>query len=378
MSVRREKRKDPTTGTDREYWMIDFTYHHPDGRKERVRKVAPIQNKRAAERHEHELRHALHDGSYRKEQEAPPPEPKTMPTVAAFAEEFLNTYVLVNNKPSEQAAKRSIFKHHIIPTLGRLPLNRLSYEVEPFKAVLKKKNLGAKRINNVLAVISKMLHYAEERGVIERAGKVRLLKLPPSKYDFFDLDEYGRLLTAAATDPVWLTAILCAGEAGLRMGEIIALEWSDLDLGAGHLTVRHSDWFGLVGTTKGGRARTVPMTERLRHALTTQASQRRGLRVFMTADGKPITRNHMKTPLWHACRRAGLREIGWHALRHTFCSHLALQGAVPKAIQELAGHTAMAITMRYMHLAPAALRDAIALLDQRARLPVHGNHTATE
>ena len=337
MSVRREKRKDPTTGTDREYWMIDFTYHHPDGRKERVRKVAPIQNKRAAERHEHELRHALHDGSYRKEQEAPPPEPKTMPTVAAFAEEFLNTYVLVNNKPSEQAAKRSIFKHHIIPTLGRLPLNRLSYEVEPFKAVLKKKNLGAKRINNVLAVISKMLHYAEERGVIERAG-----------------------------------------EAGLRMGEIIALEWSDLDLGAGHLTVRHSDWFGLVGTTKGGRARTVPMTERLRHALTTQASQRRGLRVFMTADGKPITRNHMKTPLWHACRRAGLREIGWHALRHTFCSHLALQGAVPKAIQELAGHTAMAITMRYMHLAPAALRDAIALLDQRARLPVHGNHTATE
>ena len=75
MSVRREKRKDPTTGTDREYWMIDFTYHHPDGRKERVRKVAPIQNKRAAERHEHELRHALHDGSYRKEQEAPPPEP---------------------------------------------------------------------------------------------------------------------------------------------------------------------------------------------------------------------------------------------------------------------------------------------------------------
>ena len=51
---------------------------------------------------------------------------------------------------------------------------------------------------------------------------------------------------------------------------------------------------------------------------------------------------------------------------------------MPKAIQELAGHTAMAITMRYMHLAPAALRDAIALLDQRARLPVHGNHTATE
>jgi integrase len=376
MSVRREKRKDPETGADREFYMIDFTYQHPDGRKERVRKVAPIQNKRAAERHEQELRQALHEGRYGKEQEVTPPEPKTMPTVAEFAEEFLNTYVLVNNKPSEQAAKRSIFTHHIVPALGRLPLDRVGYEVEPFKAVLKKKDLGAKRINNILAVVSKMLNYALERGVIERGGKVRLLKLPPSKYDFLDLDEYGRLLQAAASDSLWSTAILCAGEAGLRMGEIIALEWADLDFPAGHLTVERSDWLGLVGTTKGGRARTVPMTERLKGALEELRHHRRGPRVFTTKDGKPITRNHMKTPLWQACRQAGLREIGWHALRHTFCSHLALQGAVPKAIQELAGHTAMAVTMRYMHLAPAALRDAIALLDKRTRLPVHGNATA--
>lgn len=337
MSVRREKRKDPETGADREFYMIDFTYQHPDGRKERVRKVAPIQNKRAAERHEQELRQALHEGRYGKELEVTQPEPKTMPTVAQFAEEFLNTYVLVNNKPSEQAAKR---------------------------------------INNILAVVSKMLNYALERGVIERGGKVRLLKLPPSKYDFLDLDEYGRLIEAAASDLLWSTAILCAGEAGLRMGEIIALEWADLDFPAGHITVERSDWLGLVGTTKGGRARTVPMTERLKGSLEELRHRRRGPRVFTAKDGKPITRNHMKTPLWQACRQAGLREIGWHALRHTFCSHLALQGAVPKAIQELADHTAMAVTMRYMHLAPAALRDAIALLDKRTRLPVHGNATA--
>ena len=50
-------------------------------------------------------------------------------------------------------------------------------------------------------------------------------------------------------------------------------------------------------------------------------------------------------------------------LRHTFCSHLAMRGAAPKAIQELAGHSTLAITMRYTHLAPTALREAIALLD---------------
>jgi site-specific recombinase XerD len=61
--------------------------------------------------------------------------------------------------------------------------------------------------------------------------------------------------------------------------------------------------------------------------------------------------------------RLGLRPIGTHVLRHTFCSHLAMRGAAPKAIQELAGHSTLAMTMRYMHLAPIALRQAIELLD---------------
>jgi len=58
-----------------------------------------------------------------------------------------------------------------------------------------------------------------------------------------------------------------------------------------------------------------------------------------------------------------LRVTGWHVLRHTFCSHLAMRGAAPKAIQDLAGHQSMAVTNRYMHLAPGALRTAIDLLE---------------
>ncbi len=58
-----------------------------------------------------------------------------------------------------------------------------------------------------------------------------------------------------------------------------------------------------------------------------------------------------------------MRVTGWHVLRHTFCSHLAMRGAAPKAIQDLAGHQSMAVTNRYMHLAPGALRTAIDLLE---------------
>jgi site-specific recombinase XerD len=68
--------------------------------------------------------------------------------------------------------------------------------------------------------------------------------------------------------------------------------------------------------------------------------------------------------------------MGWHVLWHSFCSHLAMKGAPPKAIQELAGHTTLAMTMRYMHLAPSAPREAIGLLDRKAWQP-GGNDEAS-
>jgi len=64
-------------------------------------------------------------------------------------------------------------------------------------------------------------------------------------------------------------------------------------------------------------------------------------------------------------KRAGIRRIGWHALRHTFASHLVMRGAPIKAVQELLGHATIEMTMRYSHLSPDVRRDAVALLDRR-------------
>jgi integrase len=60
-------------------------------------------------------------------------------------------------------------------------------------------------------------------------------------------------------------------------------------------------------------------------------------------------------------------RFGWHALGHTFCSHLAMKGAPARAIQELAGHASLVTTERYMHLSPAISRQAIGLLESRGK-----------
>ena len=125
--------------------------------------------------------------------------------------------------------------------------------------------------------------------------------------------------------------------------------------------MQRSDWLGHVTVPKGGRARQLPMTQRLTAALKS-ARHLRSDRVLCLGNA-PITRDRVIKAVRGAQRAAGLAEQGVHILRHTFCSHLVMRGAPARAIQELAGHADLSTTQRYMHLSPAATEDAIRLLD---------------
>ena len=130
--------------------------------------------------------------------------------------------------------------------------------------------------------------------------------------------------------------------------------------------MKRAVWNGVVTSPKSGRGRTLPMTERLSAALSALRHMR-GPRVLCRDDGTEWTWEVVRAAMRRATRRAALREIGWHTLRHTFCSHLAMRGIPAKAIQELAGHTDLKTTQRYMHLAPRVLEDAIHALDNPRR-----------
>jgi len=92
----------------------------------------------------------------------------------------------------------------------------------------------------------------------------------------------------------------------------------------------------------------------------------RGASVIRRDDGDSVRRRDLRRWLRAAQRRARVNlSEGPHLLRHTFCSHLAMRGAPAKAIQELAGHSNLTTTYRYMHLSPAAREGAIRLLNKR-------------
>ena len=119
---------------------------------------------------------------------------------------------------------------------------------------------------------------------------------------------------------------------------------------------------GTSPVPKGGRLRYVSLTVRLAAALRDHRHLR-APRVVCQRDGAPLTNNMVAESVRRAVRRAGLTVSGVHRLRHTFCSHLAMRGVPARAIQELAGHQDLTTTQRYMHLSPAAIENAMRLLD---------------
>lgn len=339
-------------------WEADITIRLPDGSHYRERKRASSLSKSAAQRWAQDReRHLLQHG--------PPTATKEVPTLETFAPRFVDGHARANrHKPSGIASIESILRWHLVPTLGPKRLDAITNEqVQRLKFALRTR--APKTVNNVLTVLSTLLKRAVEWGELDRLPcTIKLLPNPKKTMGFHDFDQYERLLTIAASrDPQAYLMVLLGGDAGLRLGEIIALEWRDVDLAARRLTVQRSDWIGQVTVPKGGRFRQLPMTQRLTAAL--KASRHlRSERVICLSDGGPITRDRVIKAVRRAQRVAGI-EQGVHILRHTFCSHLAMRGAPARAIQELAGHADLSTTQRYMHLSPAATEEAIRLLDGR-------------
>src|SRR5579872_2372732 len=117
MSVRQRTYRDEETGAALNRWVVDIDYQHPDGRRERIRKISPVQNKRGAEQYERDVRESLLKRQYGR---------KECPTFATFFEEFMKTYAQANNKPSEITAKTCIFETHLCPFFGKMRLDEIA------------------------------------------------------------------------------------------------------------------------------------------------------------------------------------------------------------------------------------------------------------
>ncbi|MFC1482203.1 tyrosine-type recombinase/integrase [Myxococcota bacterium] len=360
MSVRRAENKyskdsDQTYG----FWLVDVTYKHPDGRTQRVRRVPRVKSRRAAEKYERKLRQSLENGTYGRKEKEP------APLFDDFAKRFVDDYARVANKPSEIESKEYILNNHLIPAFGRRRLDEIGpRQIDRYTASKKRntnKPLSPKTINNQLTVLHRMFVIAKRWKLIEEVPEMTRLKTEEPEMDYLDFDEAERLVEKAR--PEDQTMIIVALKTGMRLGELRALRWGDVDLKSGKLVVRKSRTRSETTSPKSGHSREIPLSP---NALTALRHHRhlRGELVFCRDDGSYLSKDQCNELLWRSCRLAQIRKIGWHKLRHSFASHAVMRRQPLQAVQKLLGHSSIRTTERYAHLSPDVLRTTVAALDE--------------
>jgi len=369
MSVKVRPYRGTKAGND---WEIDIRFEWPDGDVYRERKRTPCDSRAQAlrwgEAREREM--------FKKGKEAIEAEKRiAVPTLEVFWERYLSDHcIATGHAKSTLSLKNTLYNAQLLPHLGQLRLDEIgTAHVDKLKAAMADRQ--PKTVNNTLSLLSNMLNMAKEWGVIE-VVKCKLVKRkdPKTEAPFFTFEDFAKLeASAKKLDRRIHILVLLGGRAGMRRGEIIALRWENVDFARGMIKVVESDWHGDVKPPKSGKARDVPMTKELSKAL--RGHMHKGSRVLLNDDKKPLGIDTVRLWITRAEKEAGLEETGRiHILRHTLLSHLAMKGAPLRTIQEVAGHHALSMTARYLHLSPNATREAMGLLDEGAAASVRHGH----
>lgn len=294
-------------------------------------------------------------------------------------------------RPSTRASYTLQVNAHLVPYFGATPLPAIRHEhvarfvAQKLAAVVPDTRPGAepgatrrawspKSVNHMLGVLRLILRAAVDAGRLtaDPSAKVKPARLDPPHRDLLDRQELDRV-TAAAGDP-WALIIRVAAWTGLRRGELLALQWGDLELGdRPRVHVRRTTGRYGTGSPKSrAGVRPVPLASAVARDLRAHrmASPRKGPGdlVFQSATGTPIDPDNLGRAWERALRRAGIRHMRFHDLRRTAVSLMVAAGASPKAVQAIAGHATIGMTFDvYGDLLPDALDEVADRLDALAQ-----------
>jgi len=324
-------------------WWLDFTHK---GERHRIRIGANIKRTAAREIAE-QYRAAILRG------EAGVGAAKQKPadmTYKAAAEEFLEAkgYVEDNTLRSYRQhieAMGCIFDGKRLSEITTELLNQYKVSRADTPAAFNRERGTLKTLFRWAAALGKY------QGSLPDFQKVSKLKESKGRNRFLELEEEERLL-AAAGEPL-RTIILCGIYAGLRIpSEVLHLEWKDIDLKRGTLTV-------LGAFAKNGKTVVLPLSPKLWQALEgLKASAGRKARyVFTRANGKPF--KSVQNIFRKAVKAAGLEDVSPHICRHTFASRLVDRGASLRVVQEAGRWSSLSLVERYANTGGSAVAQAI-------------------
>ena len=283
--------------------------------------------------------------------------------------EWLNNYVRISAKHRTIERYSEIINNHLIPSVGEIELQELTpiilqkYISELLKCGNKRTGAGlsSSAVNSIITVVQNSLHTAYNlRYINDMVGdKLKRPKAVEKQIECFSVAEQKQIEQAVRDGkrPYMLGVLICL-YTGLRIGELLALEWSDIDFSNGTLMVDKTCHYGVNLNGQFGRIVDTPKTETsirlipLPKQLIPLMKEHKKIpsKLVISKNGEGISNRTYQRNFESLLKSLNLKHRGFHALRHTFATRALECGIDVKTLSELLGHKSPAVTLKkYAH-----------------------------
>lgn len=345
-SVRRRtwKNKD---GSKTTIWNVDYV----DNARQRVVKGG-FKTKAEAERYLTAIRLELEKGNcFNKNKQL---------SFKDIADNFMENYAKSYCRYSTITGYKGYLKNHLLPFFQKSKAIEITpNHIRAYIVQMQEKGLKNKTINHTINLLSGIFNKAVEAGFVtyNPVTLVSRLKLPHMEMEFLDTFDIKTLLeTAKAEFPNFYPLLQTALATGMRRGELLALTWNDLDFDRKLIRVNKSFHNGSVEETKTKKSvRNICIPENLINVLLEwKKVAPKSKVVFCSSTGSYLDPNNMIKRYFKPClAKAGIKNIRFHDLRHTYASLMIAKKMPIKFIQQQMGHSSIQVTLdKYGHLMP--------------------------
>ena len=298
-------------------------------------------------------------------------------TVSAFLARWLQDVARPAVSPSTHQLYDGLIRLHINPRIGAVALSRLTpVHVQGMLGAMERDGASPRLRQMALGVLHQALGQALRWGMVPRnvCDAVTRPRAPRQTMQALAPGQVGQLLETAKGDRLEALYVL-AVTTGLRQGELLGLQWEDVDFAGAALHVRHTlhELYGRlwIGEPKTRRARrqvdlpAIAVAALRDHQKRMLIEGRLGGLIFCDTRGGPLRKSNLvRRSFLPLLKRAGLPAIRFHDLRHTAATLLLAQGIHPKIVQERLGHSQISLTLdTYSHVLPGMGREAASKLD---------------